>query len=730
MAYQNKVTGRRIYGSVIPAPPIPVVDSGLGQLTEGLSKLNKMVGIAGEQYIKGKQSKTAAELEKLRSEGKSSKEIEELVVNGENPVLSKAYNNVVINGYLGGFGAMDAINKITRSLSEGNYDPKKESFQEFYSSQMPNLEGASKEYIQAFHAKFQPAMGKLILQDNEARGAAALQQKTEQIQKQVDMEHDLTSLKNGGFWKTTGIYTKEILAGVNGKKDSYINNVQANLMGMDYARGQYLENTFESLDKAEAVLLSDRGFAKDGKTALGSLATTGIHENDAKELLKQIRQARDTLERQDEANEKELENKRLDEGILKMYNIDQKIESLTGATSTEDQKTLKEERQKKFELGKAMEQIEPKFFQYYQQFSQNKDVTNQDVDKVEEFFNDVAENVYADNHGAFIRDGHMLNLTDAQFAKVAQSKRLARQNRMKGIQWSLNDPMFKSDLNATLKGVEEKVINKYADLAGFNAVIRNKVSKEMSKQFNYWLQDNLPPLTTDPNFADLQATHDVKKSEFIKKLSNEMLAAYKKDEFLEAQSVLFEAATTPEITQDTRQLADDITGSIGKNILREFDNVAREFVEQQFETGLKNPSKTLRELRSDLTDPQSELSFDIFKNALQTEDRFKNETDESVLKALLVLMGIDPNMQFKRFIEISDSIQRADIDGLALQGGEEELTVENLNKITGEQFSPDILKTIIQDDVSGNILRELKNYFGYQTEQELIGDIQKLFEED
>ena len=120
MAYQSKVS-RKYFGTTFAGRVQPKKESSLKELSNSLSSFSPQLANMGANYAAGKKEDAVNELNLLRAQGKSSDEINAIILKGDNPSLSNMYAENVVQAHNGKFAAADVMNEIKMDMERFHF---------------------------------------------------------------------------------------------------------------------------------------------------------------------------------------------------------------------------------------------------------------------------------------------------------------------------------------------------------------------------------------------------------------------------------------------------------------------------------------------------------------------------------------------------------------------------------------------------------------------------------
>ena len=302
MAYKSQVTNKRM-GSSFQGRVNPGRENELTQLTQSLEQLSRSVPQAVNKYKDKQVEKAEEQLEYLRTTMEP-EELQAYILKGEDPILSNQYAVSVVEGQTGRFHAADTINKIKRNYNSYNYEDG--SLRAFYKNYIPDMSTKSSAYRNGFSVAFNNWAADEYIRDAEFRAEKA------QEKKFSGARQLLSTVGIDEYWQTVSSLGSQMPN--DGGENFFFTTDEMNALVMQDVRGIILNATSEDdFDRAEAIMLADRGIGKGGNQ-LGSLTST--KREDVDKLNNDIEKARQSFVR----NKIQVENYNEQQQISDIFN--------------------------------------------------------------------------------------------------------------------------------------------------------------------------------------------------------------------------------------------------------------------------------------------------------------------------------------------------------------------------------------------------------------------------
>ena len=314
MAYKSKVTNK-YFGSTYEGRPNVAKVSPLGELANAINRNMDSFQAAGNNYIQGKKEDAIAEMQKLKQDGKSSEEIANLALSGENTILSNMYAESAVQGQSGRFAAAEAIAQIKKAMAAQEYDYTSMNLTEFHKKFVKeyDLNAQDDNFVLGFSAVFQQWQTEEKIKDAELKGAWHNNQKMQKVVTLLESVTDVNDIM--ATLKATSIELPKLDG--DGKRNFFLTSQEENTALLSYATKLY--NTAETtaeLEKAIAILELSRGKGKGGND-LGSLLDT---DPKAQELNKKIDDRITAMENQNYTNTQRAILKEKEDGLVAVFN--------------------------------------------------------------------------------------------------------------------------------------------------------------------------------------------------------------------------------------------------------------------------------------------------------------------------------------------------------------------------------------------------------------------------
>lgn len=311
MAYESKVS-RKYFGSTFAGKVQPKKETELTLLSKSLSSFAPQLANMGTNYAAGQRQDAVNELNLLRAQGKSSEEINAIILKGDNPTLSNMYAENVVQAHNGRFAAADVINEIVQSQNNGDYDYTTMNLKDFYSPFVTKhqLDNQSTNYQTGFAAVFNKFSAEQKIKDAENKGIYYQQQKLDNVEKllspaliSIEDIHD----SEKGLVATVNTFGTS-LPNVDGKPSQYLSNPEKNAVYLSIIEktingAQRGEEGIKALEWADSALDVNLGKGKGGN----ELGTLFNRSDKAQELRAKLRAKRVNLENQQRTDEKNQE---------------------------------------------------------------------------------------------------------------------------------------------------------------------------------------------------------------------------------------------------------------------------------------------------------------------------------------------------------------------------------------------------------------------------------------
>ena len=284
MAYKSRVRNKYM-GSSFAGRVNPGNENELTQLAKSLDTFSDAVP-RGLKAIKDAKVKEAEEkLEYLRST-MTSEELNAYILKGEDPILSNKWAVSVVEGQTGRFEAADVINKIKNNYNSYDYTTK--TLREFYKDFIPDMATKSSSYRNGFSVAFNNWAADEYMKDADFRADKAQENKFSGARTLLSTVTDIEE-----YWPTVNSLGSKLPD--DGGKNFFFTTDEMNELVLQDVRGLILNATsLDDFDKAQAILLADRGIGKGGNK-LGSLLST--NREDVDKLNNDISRARHAFER-------------------------------------------------------------------------------------------------------------------------------------------------------------------------------------------------------------------------------------------------------------------------------------------------------------------------------------------------------------------------------------------------------------------------------------------------
>ena len=271
MAYKSQVTNKYM-GSTFKGAPRSnrnPQSTELGQIVSVLKNdLTPAVANWAEANIEGQQDAAKKKIESMYASGKSMKDINKEILNGDHPDLEGKYTQAIVEGQIGRFEAYDVINEITKNI--GDYKPREQTLEAFWKGYLPNFDEKGTFYSDGFAAVFTEYKAKALEKDAVERATYQEDQKINGIVNSLMTDYQQNGFQSGKSWQLIESFSSPLP--FNGKKGNFFVNNAAKNKAMFLFVKQLINTatTIEQVEHAEALLDEARG----GKFELGSLGET------------------------------------------------------------------------------------------------------------------------------------------------------------------------------------------------------------------------------------------------------------------------------------------------------------------------------------------------------------------------------------------------------------------------------------------------------------------------
>ena len=301
MAYKSRVTNKYM-GSTFAGRVNSATKSDATDLVNILQKdVNPAISRILVAEVEKKQDTATQKMNELMLT-KDAATIEKEILSGQHPELSGKYVEKTVEYHNGKLQAIAAKEKIEQNKKD--YDFRETNLPAFYKQYLPSFSDKSGSFALGFASIFNDYKAKEAIIDAENRSNFA---KTEKINNSVKI---VLNGEKGTEWDIINKGLDYKLPPEEGGTTSrlFLTNSEKNEVAIQAA--DYLLNTatsVEEIDRALAILSTNRGIGKDGMN-LGSLLST--KRNDVSEKVRELTNKRVTLENQNRLNK---ENKRTED---------------------------------------------------------------------------------------------------------------------------------------------------------------------------------------------------------------------------------------------------------------------------------------------------------------------------------------------------------------------------------------------------------------------------------
>ncbi|MBT23825.1 MAG: hypothetical protein CMD62_06160 [Gammaproteobacteria bacterium] len=284
MAYKSQVTNKRM-GSSFQGRVNPGRENELTQLAQSLEEFSDALPKGINAYKNEQVKKAEEQLEYLRTTMEP-EELQAYILKGEDPILSNQFAVSVVEGQTGRFHAADVINQIKRNYNSYNYEDG--TLRGFYKNYIPDMSTKSSAYRNGFSVAFNNWAADEYIRDAEFRAEKAQEKKFSGARTLLSTVTDINE-----YWETVASLNSRMPN--DGGENYFFTTDEMNELVMQDVRGLILNATsLDDFDKAQAILLADRGIGKGGNK-LGSLLST--NREDVDKLNNDLASARFAFER-------------------------------------------------------------------------------------------------------------------------------------------------------------------------------------------------------------------------------------------------------------------------------------------------------------------------------------------------------------------------------------------------------------------------------------------------
>lgn len=273
--YRSQVNQRYYDAYDIGGPNLGNYGENARQLQRSLDIFAKGIQGAANRFKKDTEEDTQRKLtEKYNSLGGDSKKMLEFLESGEDKELSGFFRDKIVSQYKGRLTASESLKEIKKNMDL--YDPENMTFSDYVKDYVPDFEQRSDDFIDGYNSIYQQEYEKLKAEDEKKRFERSELRKLNSGSKHLNNIIDISDLKDAGknFWNEAENLGLKLPA-VNGKANYLFDNDEKKVLAIQVTTNILnTATTTEEIDKAIAVLTTDRGKRKGDGGALGSLVDT------------------------------------------------------------------------------------------------------------------------------------------------------------------------------------------------------------------------------------------------------------------------------------------------------------------------------------------------------------------------------------------------------------------------------------------------------------------------
>jgi len=640
MAYKSQVTNKYM-GSTFKGAPRSnrnPASTELGQIVTALKEdLTPAVANWATASVEGQQDAAAKKIQSMYAKGKSMKDINKEILNGDHPDLEHKYTEAIVSGQFGRIEAYDAINKIRENIH--NYKPKDESLEEFWQGYLPNFDEQGQFFTDGFAAVFSEYKAKALSADADERAVVAETEKVSKVTNSIVSDYLLNGYVKGRSWLLIESFGSQLP--FDGKKgNTFINNEQKNRIMFNTINTLIkTATTKEQVEHAELMLEEFRG----GKEELGSLASTYKAE-DISTLRGQILARKEAIAT-NEWNQYTRATIKKETNFINDYFayanggtlsdgtvVDRNSGNIAGEDNVnyyddKAEETLNEMLDFNGDLAASVVKIKA-----------NINELDKDQNRLDFIYNQTTKGVYTENPAKLVDDIADAGGNMHDVASVMSAWQTAKNRKIEGLTlFPFQKDSFWTDSAKELHGImmnDGRLVQIEKDETK-RAIIANTVINQYGTMVEKWYDDNAEPSLTLNNGQEWRKWNEERRQWQFDTVKH-LIATYKTEDYYKAIKAVMEKQ---DMNSTSKLLASEAEGEALENVMEtQVMSIKKELTSQNatIETIIQDASNTLTEIKD-----TAFIQNEVKAAQAMLKKAGVNLTDDVVTEMLLKELGLD-----------------------------------------------------------------------------------------